>query len=95
MTGFDAEELELLEAYERGELRSVATPERLAWLKDVGKATGVKDRRINVRVSSTDLRAIQARALEEGMPYQTLIASVMHKYVTGRLVDGDDPKRAA
>ncbi len=46
-----------------------------------------KDRRITLRVSSMDLEGIQIRAIEEGIPYQTLISSVLHKYVTGRLVD--------
>lgn len=95
MSELDNEEVEILDAYERGELRSVATKDELVRLREIARATGVKDRRINVRMSSVDLREIQARALEEGMPYQTLIASVMHKYVTGRLVDGDEPKRAA
>ena len=44
-----------------------------------------RDRRINIRISTRDLDAIQKRALEEGLPYQTLIASVLHKYATGRL----------
>jgi len=43
------------------------------------------DRRVNIRLSAGDLQDIQVRALEEGMPYQTLIASILHKYVTGRL----------
>jgi predicted DNA binding CopG/RHH family protein len=45
----------------------------------------VKDKRVNIRLSSGDLSDIQIKALEEGVPYQTLIASVLHKYVTGRL----------
>ena len=48
-------------------------------------ATFRKDRRVNIRISSKDLEAIQKRALEEGLPYQTLMASVLHKYATGRL----------
>lgn len=50
-------------------------------------ATFKKDKRINIRISSKDLEAIQIKALEEGLPYQTLIASVLHKYVNGQLVD--------
>jgi predicted DNA binding CopG/RHH family protein len=49
------------------------------------KATFRKDRRLNIRLSSKDLKAIQKRALAEGLPYQTLIASLLHKYATGRL----------
>jgi hypothetical protein len=49
------------------------------------KATFRKDRRLNIRISTKDLEAIQKRALEEGLPYQTLIASLLHKYASGRL----------
>ena len=49
------------------------------------KATFRKDRRLNIRLSSKDLEAIQKRALAEGLPYQTLIASLLHKYASGRL----------
>ena len=44
-----------------------------------------KNSRINIRLSENDLQAIQTKAIQEGLPYQTLIASVLHKYVTGRL----------
>jgi predicted DNA binding CopG/RHH family protein len=55
--------------------------------KAAAQATFLKDRRVNIRLSSPDLLDIQARALEDGVPYQTLIASVLHKYVSGRLVE--------
>ncbi len=51
------------------------------------KATLKKDRRVNIRLSAKDLEALQRRAAEEGIPYQTLMASVLHKYVSGRLVE--------
>lgn len=51
------------------------------------KATFRKDRRVNIRISSKDLEEIQKRALEEGLPYQTLISSLLHKYASGRLRD--------
>ena len=95
MTKPDAYEKEVLDAFDQGLLRSVATKDELAKLKEAARATAVKDRRVNIRLSSGDLRDIQARALEEGVPYQTLIASVLHKYVSGRLVErkpaGDEP----
>ena len=50
-----------------------------------------KNRRVNIRISAMDLEGMQARAAEEGMPYQTLIASVLHKYASGRLVDPKTP----
>jgi len=49
------------------------------------KATFKKDRRLSIRISTKHLKAIQKRALEEGLPYQTLIASLLHKYACGRL----------
>ena len=81
----DAYEKDILAAYEDGRLKSVATRAELAKFKSAARATAIKDRRVNIRLSSGDLQDIQAKALEEGMPYQTLIASVLHKYVTGRL----------
>src|SRR3954452_19277549 len=83
----DAYELEILRAFEEGRLPSVATKAELAKIKAAARATAIKDRRVNIRLSSGDLSDIQAKALEEGVPYQTLIASVLHKYVTGRLAE--------
>jgi predicted DNA binding CopG/RHH family protein len=84
-TKTDLYEAELLAAYEKGTLRSVATKAELSRFRAAARATAIKDRRVNIRLSSGDLQDIQAKALEEGLPYQTLIASVLHKYVTGRL----------
>jgi predicted DNA binding CopG/RHH family protein len=83
----DAYENEVLHAYEKGKLKSVATKAELTKFKAAARATGIKDKRVNIRLSSGDLNDIQVRALEEGVPYQTLIASVLHKYVTGRLTE--------
>jgi predicted DNA binding CopG/RHH family protein len=85
MARTDAYEIEILKAFEKGKLKSLATKAELERLKAAARATAVKDRRVNIRLSSVDLSDIQAKALEEGVPYQTLIASVLHKYVTGRL----------
>lgn len=85
MSKLDPYELEVLEAYESGKLKSTAGKAELQRLRAAARATGIKDKRVNIRLSSVDLQDIQARALEEGMPYQTLIASVLHKYVTGKL----------
>ena len=46
-----------------------------------------KTRNINIRISEYDLEKVKRKSVEEGMPYQTLIASVIHKYVSGKLVD--------
>jgi predicted DNA binding CopG/RHH family protein len=87
MPKIDDYETEILSAFEKGELKSVATKDELAKLKAAARATAIKDRRVNIRLSSGDLSDIQVKALEEGIPYQTLIASVLHKYVTGRLAE--------
>ena len=87
MSKLDAEETELLGAFEKGKLKSVATKAELARFKAAARATAIKDRRVNIRLSSGDLSDLQVRALQEGVPYQTLIASIVHKYVTGRLAE--------
>ncbi len=81
------EEKEILEAYERDELVSVATPEMREELVASARNTFKKDKRVNIRISGKDLELLQDRALIEGIPYQTLISSVLHKFVNGRLTD--------
>ena len=87
MSKIDAYEMKVLKSFEKNELKSVATRGELERLKATARATAIKDRRVNIRLSSIDLSDIQVRALEEGVPYQTLIASVLHKYVSGRFVE--------
>jgi predicted DNA binding CopG/RHH family protein len=78
----------LLERYEAGEFVSTSpTKAELKKFQDAARATLAKDRRVNIRLPSSVMMGLQARAAEEGLPYQTLIASVLHKFVTGRLVD--------
>lgn len=91
----DPYELEMLEAYDKGSLKSVATKSEISKFKAAARATAIKDRRVNIRLSSGDLQDIQAKALAEGLPYQTLIASVLHKYVTGRLAERESQPKAA
>jgi predicted DNA binding CopG/RHH family protein len=90
----DPYEAELLAAYDKGSLKSVATKSELSKFKAAARATAIKDRRVNIRLSSGDLQDIQVKALEEGLPYQTLIASVLHKYVTGRLAEREGQSKA-
>ena len=86
MAKLDKEEKELLKSYEDGEWKSVSNKKReVGRLQDYATATFKKDRRINIRISSKDLNSLQKRALEEGIPYQTLVSSILHKYVSGRL----------
>ncbi len=81
------EEKEILNAFEMDEFKSVLTPKRRKYLQAVAEETFKKDKRINIRISSRDLESLQRRALEEGIPYQTLVSSVLHKYVSGGLHD--------
>jgi predicted DNA binding CopG/RHH family protein len=83
----DKSEKELLAAYEAGQFKSVLTLARKKFIKRVAEHSVKKDKRINIRISGRDLAAIQRRALEEGIPYQTLVSSVLHKYVSGGLHD--------
>ncbi|SMP66670.1 Predicted DNA binding protein, CopG/RHH family [Desulfonatronum zhilinae] len=86
-TRLDPEERELLEAYESGEFESDLNADRREYLARVAEETFKKDKRIHVRISSRDLEALQRRALEEGLPYQSLVSSVLHKFVSGGLKD--------
>ena len=89
-TKLEPEEQKILESFEAGEWKSA--PDREAVLsrhRAYAWATLRKDRRLNIRISRMDLEALQKRALEEGMPYQTLAASILHKYVSGRMRERD------
>jgi len=82
----DKEEQELSESVERGEWRSVPNlKEEIMKAKEYARATFAKNQRMNLRISKKDLDALKIKAMEEGMPYQTLAASVLHKYLSGRL----------
>jgi len=92
----DKYEKEVLAAFEAGTLKPVASKDELARIRAAARATATKDQRINIRLSAGDLRDIQVKALQEGIPYQTLIASVLHKYATGRLAEtGTNPPPTA
>ena len=86
MSKLSSEEREILDAFEKGKLErsenAVATQRRH---QEYAAAMFKKDARINIRLSSKDLRGLQKRALAEGIPCQTLISSILHKYVEGRL----------
>jgi predicted DNA binding CopG/RHH family protein len=82
----DEEELQILRDFQRGEFESIQhfRAEKRS-LEAAAKRTFQKDKRINIRISSRDLEKLQKRAVMEGIPYQTLIASTLHKFVTGKL----------
>jgi len=82
------EELELLASYEAEEWKSAKKlSERKEQYRTYARATLRKDKRVNIRISEKDLLALQKRAVRQGIPYQTLISSVLHKYVNGILTE--------
>ena len=84
----DVEEKDILESYERGEWVSVKNPKKeIAKLRKYARNTLQKDKRINIRMSSKDLDQVQVIAAQEGIPYQTLVSSIIHKYVSGYLIE--------
>jgi len=82
----DSTDKEIMESVEKGEWNSVPNFDQLKQkLMKAASETALKDYRINVRISKRDVEALKTKALEEGIPYQTLVTSVLHKYVTGTL----------
>ena len=82
----DREEVKILQDFEHGELTSINNfKEAKRQLEEAAHEFLQKDKRINIRISSRDLNSLQKRATKEGMPYQTLISSTLHKFVTGKL----------
>jgi predicted DNA binding CopG/RHH family protein len=83
---YDDEEAEILQAWEAGALKPADhMEEQMSAHRVAAASTFKKDQRLNIRISTRDLRNLQARALEEGVPYQTFAASLLHKFVSGRL----------
>ena len=85
MNKLTKEEKDMLDSYEKNEWRSVKNlKSQMSRYRVMAKATLRKDKRVNIRISSQDLEGVQKRSIEDGIPYQTLIASVIHRYVAGR-----------
>jgi predicted DNA binding CopG/RHH family protein len=83
----DSEEQEILDSFEKEEWISILTPERNTLLEEAARNTFRKNKRVNIRMSGRDFERIQIKALEENIPYQTLIGSLIHKYLDGRFVE--------
>lgn len=80
------EETDLLRSFENEEWQSVGPGQHVMEnLKNAAKATIQQKKRINIRISESDLNKIRIKAIEEGIPYQTLISSILHKYADGKL----------
>jgi predicted DNA binding CopG/RHH family protein len=88
MNHLDHEERTLSNSIEKGEWRSVTNLKKeMEMAKDYAKATLKKDHRMSIRTAKKDLAALKIRALEEGIPNQNLVSSILHKYLSGRLVE--------
>ena len=83
-----AEERDVLDRFERDELRIAPDAEReIKAARQAARNTFNKTKRVNLRVTERDFNLAHARAREEGIPYQTLLSSVIHKYLSGRLTE--------
>ena len=81
-------EKELEKTIENNEWKSVSNlSEMKKQFKVAAQNTHIKDQRMNIRIAKRDLEGLKTKALESGMPYQTLVASILHKYVTGKLIE--------
>jgi len=82
------EDIDRIRAVENSEWTSVPNLKEMRdRLVRAATETALKDHRINVRISKRDVEALKTKALEDGIPYQTLVTSILHKYVTGRMVE--------
>jgi len=82
------EEKELLESYNNGEWKKIPDHEKeLKKYRELAQNSLKKDKRINIRLTSRDLKKIKRKAVREGIPYQILVSSILHKYINGRLIE--------
>ncbi|MDX9801798.1 MAG: antitoxin [Spirochaetia bacterium] len=84
----DIEEKDLIDSIENNEWQPVENFAKIKTaLEKAASETSIKDYRMNIRVSKRDIEALKTKALEEGIPYQTLVTSILHKYITGKLTE--------
>ncbi len=84
----DSEERAILKAFESGKLKSISNVKaEKKRIQRIAKTYGLKNKRISLRMSEWDFTKIQEEALREGLPYQTLLSSIIHKYLTGQFHD--------
>ena len=84
---YDKEETDILEAFESGKMElSTPSKEEIEGIKACAKNTFKKNSRVTIRLYDHDFRGIQKKAMEMGVPYQTLISGIIHQYVEGDLI---------
>lgn len=82
------EEKTLLDSVEKGEWKRIPDfTKQAVRYREAARATLRKDKRVNIRMAERDLIRLQKTAMQEGLPYQTLISSILHKFINGRLVE--------
>lgn len=87
-TKLTKDEQEILDSYERGEWIPVKNlSARKAELRRYARNTLKKDKRLNIRISERDLDELQKKAVIEGLPYQTYVSSIIHKFINGKLIE--------
>jgi predicted DNA binding CopG/RHH family protein len=87
-TKLTKEEKEILDSFEKGEWVPVADlSKRKKELAEYARNTLRKDKRLNIRISERDLIELQRKAVKEGLPYQTYVSSIIHKFINGTLVE--------
>ncbi len=87
-TPIDEEERDLINSLENGEWEDIEENEEYKLkAKKYAEATMKKDKRMNIRISERDLKNLKIKAMEEGLPYQTLVSMILHKYVSGKLLE--------
>jgi predicted DNA binding CopG/RHH family protein len=83
---YDKEEKAIIDAYEKGEIKlSTPSKKEIETIRATAKKTLIKDKRITIRLYDHDYQGIQKKALEMGVPYQTLISGIIHRYIEGEL----------
>ncbi|KAF0123029.1 MAG: hypothetical protein FD151_503 [bacterium] len=84
---YDKEEKTIIDAYEKGKM-TLSTPAKkeIEAIKATARKTLIKDKRITIRLYDHDYRGIQKKAMEMGIPYQTLISGIIHRYIEGDLI---------
>ena len=88
---YNKEEREILDAYETGEMQlKIPSQKEIEAIKAAAESTFKKDKRITIRLYDHDYKGIQKKALQMGIPYQTLISGIIHRYIEGDLVSKDN-----
>ena len=82
----DSEEKDLVESYDNDEWHSVENLDREKQIHaQYAKNTSIKNKRINIRITERDFLSLKEKSQMEGIPYQSLVSSILHKYINGTL----------